>query len=255
VLRQPLECRGLSTPHIISLRLVIRPGADAGQRAAVRRALRIALWTDEADGKIPLVEVLPALCAGLGVRVESDPPVPADWRCPMVTRNMRLSAALNDLARRMNVRLTLSHNDPFSKASRVQTAKLEETFGGEDGVAEIVVTRPDGRGRIDMFARVQPDSCLDARLFQDNSRFLAPEGIDDTGAGEMYHKMSARLTPGTKVRLAVVGVGCALNVGNKWLLLNRMPSSLTKGGFQVRVVSDWVKVGDIRYVAADEHGS
>ena len=76
-----------------------------------------------------------------------------------------------------------------------------------------------------------------------------PAGIDDSGAGDLFHKMSARLNPGVKVRLAVLGGGCALNVGDQWLLVNRMPAALAEGGFQVRVTSDWVKVENIRYVA------
>ena len=167
----------------------------------------------------------------------------------MVTRNMRLSAALDDVARRTNVRFRLGRDDPFEDSSRVQPAELDKPFGGRDGVAELVVTKPDGRGRVDMFARVQPDACLNARLFQDNCRLLAPAGIDDTGTGDLYHKMSARLDPGVKVRLAVIGMGCALNVGDQWLQVNRLPATLIDGDFQVRITSEWVKVDSIRYVA------
>jgi hypothetical protein len=76
---------------------------------------------------------------------------------------------------------------------------------------------PDGRGRIDLFARVQWDSCLCALIFDDNSRFLSPAGVDDTGAGEMYHKAATQMDSGGHVRLAVVGRGCALTVGDEWL--------------------------------------
>ncbi len=249
VLRQPEDCQGApAAPTVVSNRLSIREDADADERAYVRQALRVALWTEDQDGRVPLTELVPASCAALGIKVESTPPVPPDWKCPMVTRNMKLSAALLDLAQRLDARFTLSRDDPLDDEARVRTADLDQTFGGENGIVEITVEKPDGRGRIDMFARVQPEVCLNARLFMDNSRFLAPAGIDDTGAGDMYHKMSARLTPGCTVRLAVVGNGCALNVDNKWLLLNRMPADLTTGGFRVRTVSEWVEVGDIRFV-------
>ena len=66
--------------------------------------------------------------------------------------------------------------------------ELGKPFGHENGLAELTIDKPDGRGRIDLFARVQPDSCLCARIFDDNSRFLSPAGIDDTGAGEMYQE-------------------------------------------------------------------
>ena len=129
----------------------------------------------------------------------------------------------------------------------MQAAAVGEPFGAADGVAEILVEQPDGRGRVYIFGRVQPGSCVDARLFTNDSRFLAPAGVDDTGAGDMFHKMSAKLTPGCTVRMALVGRGCALNVGGKWLLLNRMPSKLSEGPFLVRVASEWFKVGRVRF--------
>ena len=61
VLRQPDDCRGLPAgAHTISRWLSIREGADAGERAFVRRRLRSLLWTDDHDGKTPLAELLPA---------------------------------------------------------------------------------------------------------------------------------------------------------------------------------------------------
>ena len=129
----------------------------------------------------------------------------------------------------------------------MQAVRLGESFGNEDGIVELTVEKPDGRGRMDVFARVQPQACLCARIFDDNSRFISPAGIDDTGAGSMYHKAATRLDPGSRIRLAVIGGGCALNVGDEWVLLNRVPSNLSSGGFHVRVVSDWIKVGDVRH--------
>lgn len=82
VLRQVPGCRGVSSPAAISERLAIRDGADAGERAHVRKALRVALWTEDHDGRIPLSEVLPAFCAALGVGLESEPAIPADFACP-----------------------------------------------------------------------------------------------------------------------------------------------------------------------------
>lgn len=49
------------------------------------------------------------------------------------------------------------------------------------------------------------------------------------------------------MRLAVVGTGCALNVGNEWVLMNRVPATHAAGTFTVRVVSKWFKVSKVRY--------
>ena len=113
-------------------------------------------------------------------------------------------------------------------------------------MVELTVEKPDGRGRIDVFARVQPKASLCARVFNNNSRFLSPAGIDDRGAGAMFHRADTRLDPGC-IRLAVVGKACALNVGGRWVMLNHLAPTLAEGGFQVRVVSDWVKVSSVRF--------
>ena len=47
----------------------------------------------------------------------------------------------------------------------------------------------------------------------------------------------------------VVDNGCALSVGDEWIMLDRLPSSASKGHFQVQVLSGWIKVGTIRYAA------
>lgn len=219
------------------------------ERAFVRRRLRTHLWTDDADGKTPLVTLLPALSAATGIRIDTETPLPADWSCPMITRNMKLSAALDDLARRMSVRFILSRQDPLAEDGAGQTVELGRPFGQENGLVELTVEKPDGRGRIDLFARVRSDSCLCARIFDDNSRFISPAGIDDTGAGEMYHKAATRLDADSRVRLAVIGSGCALMVGDEWVMLNRLPRGMDKGPFQVRVVDDWIKVGQVQFVA------
>ncbi|HUT91983.1 MAG TPA: right-handed parallel beta-helix repeat-containing protein [Thermoguttaceae bacterium] len=250
VLRQPDECRGLSTtPHTITSWLSVRDGADVDERAFVHRRLQTYLWTDDADGKTPLVTLLPAMSAATGIRIDTETPLPADWSCPMITRNMKLSTALDDLARRMSVRFILSRQDPLAEDGAGQTVELGRPFGQENGLVELTVERPDGRGRIDLFARVRSDSCMCARIFDDNSRFISPAGIDDTGAGEMYHKAATRLDASSRVRLAVIGSGCALMVGDEWVMLNRLPRGMDKGPFQVRVVDDWIKVGRIRYAS------
>lgn len=250
ILRQSDACRGLPAgPHTIGPWLSVRKGADADERAFVRRRLRCNLWTDDGSGKSPLAELLPALSAVTGMGIESDVPVPSGWSCEMITRNMKLSAALNDLARRLNTRFILSRHDPLAKADAGQMVELDKPFGQDDGMVELTVEKPDGRGRIDLFARVQSDACLCARLFDDNSRFLSPAGIDDTGAGEMYHKAATRLDPGSAVRLAVIGRACALSVGDEWIILNYLPLGLDKGPFQVRVVDEWITIGHIRYIA------
>ena len=250
VLREPDECRGLPPgAHTISRWLSIREGADADERAFVRRRLRSLLWTEDHDGKTPLAEILAGLSAVTGLRIDSETTVPSDWSCPMVTRNMKLSSALNDLGRRWNTRFILSRQDRFAASNGAQVAELDRPFGQKNGVVEVTVEKPDGRGRIDLFARVQPDACLCARIFDDNSRFIAPAGIDDTGAGDMYHKASTRLDPGSLVRLAVIDNVCALSVGDQWVMLNRLPRGMEKGSFQVRVVSDWIKVSRIRHVS------
>jgi hypothetical protein len=45
----------------------------------------------------------------------------------------------------------------------------------------------------------------------------------------------------------IVGNGCALNVGGEWVVLDRLSPDLAAGNFQVRVVSDWIKVGKVRF--------
>lgn len=63
----------------------------------------------------------------------------------------------------------------------------------------------------------------------------------------MFQRSDMRLDPHSTVRLAVVGNGCALSVGGQWLMLNQLAPELTTGGFQVRVVSEWVKVSKLRF--------
>jgi hypothetical protein len=63
----------------------------------------------------------------------------------------------------------------------------------------------------------------------------------------MFHRADTRLDPGSTVRLAVVGNGCALNVDGQWIMLNRLAPDLATGGFYVRLTSDWVKVGKVRF--------
>ena len=94
---------------------------------------------------------------------------------------------------------------------------------------------------------MQPQACLCARVFNNNSRFLSPAGSADTGAGAMYHRADTRLDPGSTARLAVVGNGCAHNVGGQWIVLNHLSPALASGSFRVRVVSDWIKVSRVRF--------
>ena len=115
-----------------------------------------------------------------------------------------------------------------------------------------MVDKPDGRGRIDLFARVQPKMCLCARIFSNNSRFLSPAGIDDTGAGAMFHRADTRLDPGGTVRLAVIGEACALNMDGQWVMLNHLAPELATGDFRVRVVTEWIKVGQVRFAPVTE---
>jgi hypothetical protein len=249
ILQQPVQCRGLPTgPHTISRSLSIRETADANERAFVRQRLRSLLWTDDSRGKASLAELLPALSAATGLRIDSVKPVPEDWACVMITRNMKLAVALDDLAERLNTQFVLSRHDPLANDEAGQVANLNEAFGQENGLVELTVEKPDGRGRLDLFARVQADSCLCARIFDDNSRFISPAGIEDTGAGEMYHKAATRLDPGSRIRLAVVGSACALMVGDQWVMLNRLPHGMDEGPFQVRVVDQWIKAGQVRFV-------
>ena len=248
VLRQPADSKGLPAgPHTISRRLSICSGADANEQAFVRRCLRVCVWTQDDRGVIPFAKLAPALSAALGLRIVSEPPIPPERKFAMTTLNMPLDSFLTDLARRMDLRFTLSHDDPLADAARAQEAALDHPFGHENGVVELTVERPDGRGRIDLFARVQPKACLCARVFSNNSRFLSPAGIDDTGAGAMFHRADTRLDPGSTVRLAVVGEACALNVGGQWVVLNHLAPDLATGGFHVRVVSDWIKVDRVRF--------
>ena len=248
VLSRPEASRGLGTgPEVITPQLAVRRDADADERAFVRQALRQKLWTDDREGRTAFVELAPALSAALGVRIESVPPLPDGPRFPMVTRNMKLSVALDDVARRLGVRFVLSRHDPLGAGGGARDVALDRPFGSEDGLVELTVDQPDGRGYVNMFARVQADSCLCARLFTNNSRFIAPPGIDSEEGGPMVHKASTRLDPGTKVRLAVSGDGCALSVGGEWVLLSKLHRSLTAGGFRLRAVSEWVKVSNARY--------
>ncbi len=250
LIKQPVGTRELPTEsRIISRRLAIRDGADAAEQALVRRALRACVWTREEDGRTSFAELLPALSAALGIKIESQPLIPPDRRFTMTTLNMRLSAFLTDLAERLDVRLTFSAWDPLGDPSKVQPVELDHPFGGNNGLVVLTVDQPDGRGHLNLFARVQPQSALCARLFADNSRFLSPAGIDDPGAGALYHRADTRLDRGSVVRLAVVGSGCALNIGGQWIVLNRLPANLSAGHFQLRKISDWVKVSKLRFVA------
>jgi len=234
-------------PEVISRRLSIRPGADAEEQAFVRRCLRACVWTQDDKGRVPFAQFLPALSAALGLKIVSDPPLPPDRKFTMITLNMPLGSFLTDLARRMDLCFTVSRSDPLADAATAHEVALDRPFGHENGVVEVTVERPDSRGRIDVFARVQPNSCLCARLFNDNSRLLSPAGINDAGAGAMFHRADTRLDPRSTVRLAVVGNGCALNVGDQWIMLNHLAPQLATGGFHVRSVSDWVKVSKVRF--------
>jgi hypothetical protein len=249
VLTQPADCKGLpAAPHVISRRLMIRPEADEAERAFVRKMLRARLWTDDPNAKSTLAELRPALSAALGVGIEASPKLPADRKFVMITRNMQLGSALTDLAERMDVTFTLSRSDPLADAAKVREVSLDKPFGDKDGLVEVTVERPDPRGRVDVFARVGEKSCLCARLFNDNSRLLAPPGIDSKEAGPLFHKADTRLDANALVRFAVVGSGCALNVGNEWVLLSRVPADAASGGFLVRAITEWVKVSKVRFV-------
>jgi hypothetical protein len=148
----------------------------------------------------------------------------------------------------MDVTFTLSRSDPLADAAKVREVSLDKPFGDKDGLVEVTVERPDPRGRVDVFARVGEKSCLCARLFNDNSRLLAPPGIDSKEAGPLFHKADTRLDANALVRFAVVGSGCALNVGNEWVLLSRVPADAASGGFLVRAITEWVKVSKVRFV-------
>ena len=87
-----------------------------------------------------------------------------------------------------------------------------------------------------------------ARVIHDGSRFIALAGIDDKGPGAVYQTAATRLDPGTVVRLAVVGQGCALNVGDQWVLLNRLPADPSSGDFSAEIVSDHIKAAKIQFV-------
>lgn len=194
VLRRPVDCKALpTTPHVISRRLSIRQKADVDERAFVRRMLRVRLWTEDPNGRNTLAEQLPALSAALGLKIESTPPVPKDRKVEMVTRNMKLACALTDLAERLDARFTLSRQDPMAEAGKVRPVTLGEPFGGPDGIVELTVDQPDGRGRVDVFARVHPGGTLCARVADRHSRFIAPPTLDSREGGPMFHKASTRL--------------------------------------------------------------
>ncbi len=249
VLSQPGDGRGLGTsPDIISSRLAIKAGAGAEERARVRALLRSNMWTN-AEDPVPFAEVLPALSAALGLRIESDPPLPPNSRFAMTTLNMRLTAFLTDLADRMNVRFTISVQDPLLDQSRVRAFGIGEHFGGPDGVIGLTVNRPEDEGHIDLYARVQTEARLCAEVTRDGSRFISTAGSGDGGEGSILQTAATRLDPGGTVRLAVVGQGCALNVGDQWVLLGRLPASLSAGGFYV--VSDSMEVQEVRFAPLD----
>jgi parallel beta-helix repeat protein len=251
VVSQPEECRGMgSAPHAISRRLEIAAGAGAEERAFVRRALRAYVWT-RSDPGISFASVLPALSAALGMKIESTPPIPVDREFVMVTRNMRLSAFLTDLADRMGVKLTLSRQDPL-ESEGAETVQPDTTFGGNSGVVSVKIGESVGRGsRIVLFARVRPEAALRARVGTGESFLQAPAGIDDPGPGPLNLSAYTRLVPGTTVRLAVVGEGCALNVSGEWLILTRLPADLTAGGFRVRSAPDAIPDGGMQFASMD----
>ena len=130
----------------------------------------------------------------------------------------------------------------------MKTAELGKPFGGADGLAEVTVEQPDPRGRVDLFARVRPDSCLCARAFTDNCRMISPAGIDDTKAGALFHKADTRLERSSVLRLAVKGDSYAVNVGGTWLLAGRIPPGTREGPFLVRAVSPYMRIGNLRFV-------
>ena len=105
------------------------PGADAEEQAFVRRCLRACVWTQDEKGSTPFAELRPALSAALGLQIESDPPLPPDRKFTMVTLNMPLGPFLTDLARRMDLRFTLSRRDPLADAAKVQEVALDRPFG------------------------------------------------------------------------------------------------------------------------------
>ena len=249
VLRQPPASRGLPTgPFVINHRLMIADKAAAEDRAFVRHILRACVWTQADKQRLSLAELLPALSAATGLRIESNPALSIEQKFVMITRNMPLGAFLTDLADRMNVRLTLAKADRFSDPAKVQTAELGKPFGGADGLAEVTVEQPDPRGRVDLFARVRPDSCLCARAFTDNCRMISPAGIDDTKAGALFHKADTRLERSSVLRLAVKGDSYAVNVGGTWLLAGRIPPGTREGPFLVRAVSPYMRIGNLRFV-------
>jgi len=254
VLSQPKECRGIGTgANVISNRLIIREGAGAEELAFVREMLRSYMWTSSDPG-ISFASVLPALSAALGMKIESNPPIPADREFVMLTRNMRLSAFLTDLADRMDLKLTLSREDPLANSAEVQTVEADTPFGGPNGVVSVALGESGGGGRdsrIELFARVQPKSALRARAGTGESYLSSPAGIDDRGPGSFNQSAYTRLVPGTTVRLAVMGQGCALNVSGEWVMLNRVPSELTSGSFYVRSASGLTKAGGMHYVPLD----
>ena len=249
LLRQPAECKGLpATPQAVNRHLMIRDQAGEEEQTFVRRALRMCVWTAADKDRISLAEILAPLTAATGLKIESHPPLPPDRKFTMITLNMPLGAVLTDLAGRMNVKLTLSKEDPLSGKVLVQEAQLDQPFGTKDGLVEVTIEKPDARGLVNLFARVQAQSCVCARLFHDNSRMMSLAGMDGAKPGALFHKADARLDPGSVVRLALIGDGYALNVGGGWLMLGRMPPGLAEGQFQVRAVSQWVKVGKVRFV-------
>ncbi len=235
VLRQPDECRGLpTTPHVISRRLTVHEGADAEERSSVRRALRTRVWTADPNGNTTFAELLPALSAAVGMTIRSTPAVPPTQKFAMTTMNMQLSAFLTDLADRMELRFTLSRHDPLADATRAQVVQEGAPFGGRDGIAEAIVERPRGSGRLDMYARVSDAGTLCGRVGDDNARLISPPSLDSTEAGDMYVKGATRLAAGDIVRLAVSGSGAALCVARQWVILGRMPRHLNTGRFYVR---------------------
>jgi len=133
--------------------------------------------------------------------------------------------------------------------ARARAVDMGEHFGGPNGVIELTVDQPEGKGHIDLYARVQPNAKVCAQVTRNGSRFISLAGIEDSGGGSILQTAATRLDPSSTVRLAVVGQGCALNVGDQWVLLSRLPASLSAGGFYV--VSDSMEVQKVRFAPLD----
>jgi hypothetical protein len=251
LLRQPTGCRGVGIgPEVISERLKIRKEAGADEREQVRSLLRTAVWTKDTEKPGKLTDKWMALQAALGLKIDSDKPIPSDARFRMNTQNLKLDAFLYDLAERMNLQFSLSVFDAMKTVAAV-SVEANTLFGGIDGVVEMTIGKPDQSrdpGEIRILSRIGEKEAICARITTSESSVMIVDKDRPDDRGRSFINGAARQENGKTVRLAIIGKGCALNISNGWVLLSTVPEGFGSGNFMVRL-KDAAQIRNLRYAS------